>query len=177
MTDPRADFLEKPTGTSLEQSVLHTTRDDFLRSMGISEDLITSTSQADVLILPDYDAHGVAQPTFPTQTHELFLDLKDSLGRDVVDIAVTDDEYAEISLHHDLITLPTMLITIPLGVVANAIWHSIKARLGRRIGKSRVKVTFIALDTPTTRLRKFEYDGPAEMLLDTLSKANDTSEK
>jgi hypothetical protein len=143
--------------------------------LGVSDQVIAQTSRAPILLVPDPNVHGVAQPTFPSGTDELLVHLRDVFGSDV-DIATTDEEYAEVSLHEDLLILPTILTSLALSVAGNAIWDWIKLRLGKRLSKARVKGKFVSLGAQDTRLRVLEYDGPAEQFLDALTKAHDSAD-
>lgn len=171
VTESPDDVLQPQSRPRIARSTLELDRAAFLASSGVSEQLISQTSRSLVLLVPDPNVHGVARPTFPSGTDEFLVHLRDVFGSDV-DIATTDEEYAEVSLHEDLLILPTILTSLALSVVGNAIWDWIKLRLGKRISKTRVKGKFVSLDASDTRLRVLEYDGPAEQFLDALNRAD-----
>ncbi len=176
MREPREDVTQSRSEPRIARSVLQIDRAAFLASSGVSDELISQTSQTPVLLVPDLGTHGVSTPTFPSRSDELFLHLRDVFGNDV-DIALTDEDYTEVSLREDLLTLPTVLTTLPLSVVGNAIWDWIKLRLGRRLPKARVKAKFVSIDQPDARLRVLEYEGPAEHFLEALTKIDPPDDK
>lgn len=171
VTESLDDVLQPRSEPRIARSILEMDRVAFLASLGVSDQLISQTARSPILLVPAPNVHGVAQPTFPSGTNELLVHLRDVFGGDV-DIAATDEDYAEISLHEDLLTLPTILTSLALSALGNAICDWIKLRLGKRLSKGRVKAKFVSLDAPETRLRVLEYDGPAEQFLDTLTRAD-----
>lgn len=118
-----------------------------------------------VIILP-YDHPEFT--AFPEGTRELFYYLRESLHRDAaVDVAASDDDYAEISLRSADILLPILYVAgnVLLPIVINLLSSYISKLVWGEDDTVRSKIHFTARNGATFTM---EYNGPSATFESTL---------
>lgn len=123
---------------------------------------------ADVLIVPN-EGH-IDRPDlvyFPVNTEDLLLSLKETeeLGF-CADICIEDQDFKELALYSDVITIATIVCTIfvaPLVVNIVSDWIDRKARRRRDDVEVRSKYT---VHYPTGESVDISYEGPSETYLE-----------
>jgi len=86
-------------------------------------------------------------------------------GDDTVDIAIEDDDFKELALHFELLSVVGVVTTLVLApVVVNIISDYINRRLNRDIdeGKVRFQLTVAAKGKGHEQFAQVTYDGPAK---------------
>jgi hypothetical protein len=126
--------------------------------------LHASLVKANVLIIP---SEGYGELTnavhFPDGTSELYQYLSAKGGDGLrIELAVQDNEFKELALHADVLTLATLLVKdfvapLTIGLLANYIYD----RLGRRAPDARVKSKVIVTPDDAGPGIIYTYDGPA----------------
>ena len=124
-----------------------------------------SLKASDIVIVPYEGFRDFEGPVFPAGTEELYASLTEELPDGLkLDLAVEDEDYREVALHHDVVTVATFLVknvVAPLAVML--IGAFLKKQLGNRFGQSRVKTSIIVQNVNPTEARSVQisYDGPA----------------
>jgi hypothetical protein len=139
----------------------------------ISPELREQLLAVDFLLVPEESYLKTASPHFPEGTEEFFQFLRiASNGKLSFDICIEEEDYQELVLHHDLLTIAsvfTFSFAAPLAV--NLIAEFIKRRVGKRLEEIRVKSSLTIQDQSSGRIIKFKYDGPASLYEDALLNA------
>lgn len=139
---------------------------DWLNKPYISPNLQKSLVTANLLIIPIEGVRDYKGPVFPDGTADLFLYLKENAQNKIIpEICIDDEDYVELVMHWDLITIGTIIVTdlvAPLAV--NIIYDFLKARLGQKFSKTHVKIEII-IDKEGQSTHIF-YEGPSEELSD-----------
>lgn len=129
-------------------------------------DLCSSLQQAAVIILPEAQAEDGTRFMFRPDTGDVARYLaEEPSGILSVEIASTDDEYAELALHGAELWLPTLLfastnahaINLTIGVLSNYIYDRIRGYLDREV-RVHSKI-YVNAQKGTLSVT---YDGPAD---------------
>jgi len=127
----------------------------------IDEKLREKLKTSNALILPDEGFRDRKDIHFPVGTTELFNYLEKQKNEEFIpEICFGDDDYKELALHHDLITIGTFLATnVGLPLLVSHIYDYLKTKWGKLSNKN-VKIKLIEQDGK--KVRKLTYEGPAE---------------
>ena len=132
---------------------------------GESTELSDAILSADVVLLPNDGFRDYQGFVFPVGTEELFARLNERLPENVlVDVAVSDDEYREVAVHSDLVTIAEILVTkVAAQVLVSFLADYFKQRLRWRFDRTNVKATLVIEDKDGTRHRtvRMTFEGPA----------------
>jgi hypothetical protein len=129
--------------------------------------------KANVLLLPYPSFRDYNKPVFPEETQKFFGFLKESNEPDIItDICISDDDYLELELHDDLITLPILILdkaVLPVvtGLITSYLYEKKKARKT----ELKVKVTMTVVDGEKSK--SISYEGDADKFESTLSTAKE----
>lgn len=129
---------------------------------------------ANALIIP-YDEgfrdHG--QPLFPEQSGEFFRFVKEASNETEVifDICASDEQFQELELHANLITIPTIILTttiwpIVTGLITNYLFEKMKSR------RTGLKVKVNLLIESNGKSKKISYEGDADKFESTIKAIN-----
>ncbi len=125
-----------------------------------------SVAKASIVIVPQEGIRDYPGPVFPVGTDELLAAFRKKLPSGIeCEIAIEDEDYREVALYGDIITLPQLIVAsvvVPLAVniLSQYIWDLV----AKRKDKPDVKATFVvdrstdSAQTSTT----LSYEGPAE---------------
>ena len=95
----------------LKKEVSSITFETVLSSFSDDSGLRAQLSDASIIILPHVIEYEGKRSVFPVGTVELYSYLQENSPEDIkIDIAVKDDEYAELAQHSSLIELATIIV-------------------------------------------------------------------
>ena len=144
---------------------------------GLSENTRANILNSDIVVVPNDGFRDYSGPLFPAGTAELFQYIKDNLpsGREV-ELAVEDQDFRELSLHYDVVTIASCVVKIvaaPIAVKLLADW--IAKRLGSRLQSSEVRASLTVVQTDGDRSKSIQisYEGPAATFETTVKGALD----
>ncbi|MFA5014197.1 MAG: hypothetical protein WC549_01465 [Actinomycetota bacterium] len=145
----------------------------FLNNDYISNELKNKLKKSDIIILPIEKFREFKDPLFPNGTEKIYLFLKDNLSKEYnLEIAIDEQDYKELGLHHNLIFLgifmcKEILLPFLLSMLANYTYY----KLPLRSKEEKVKLTIIVSD----RLKKIDFEGPAKDLKNISKEIKDIS--
>ena len=150
------DQLMKVSGT--EESFDYWINRDY-----ISAELRERLSEANVLLTPKSGYLEYEGPLFPVETSEFLRYLRRNAGDEVVvDLCIEDEDFEYLSLNHDVLELPNVLVQlIAAPLIVNLLCAYILHRLGSRIEDSSVEQELTIEDSDTGVSLKTKYKGPA----------------
>ncbi|WGG46485.1 hypothetical protein [Rossellomorea sp. DA94] len=128
--------------------------------------------RANLLLLPYEGFRNFDSPVFPEQTMEFYKFIKDYEGDKLVgEISISDEDYAELELHADLINLADMIVNdavlpIAIGLITNYLDRKIQGRKTKL--KVKVKLTVVDRD----KSKSISYEGDADKFEETIKAAN-----
>lgn len=144
----------------------------------VSESLQGDLQKANVIFVPLEAFRDVPSELFPAQTTDLLHFVQDHFSADIIaDIAISDDDYTEIALHADEITLPTLIVqygVLPIitGIVANFI----TTKLMSRKEKTNLKIQ-IYVERKSGDVLKLDFSGPAKDFQEIVSGSLESCQK
>lgn len=129
---------------------------------------------ANALIIPyDEGFRDHKHPLFPEQSGEFYQFVKEaSNGTEVIfDICASDEQFQELELHADLITIPTIILSsvilpIVTGIIANYLTDKIKIR------RTDLKVKVNLIVETNGKSKKISYEGDADKFESTIKSIN-----
>lgn len=134
------------------------------------KDLEETLKKANFLLLPYEGFKNTTNPVFPEQTMEFYKFVNNFDSNELRgDICISDNDYAELELHTDLITLATMIVTMGiLPVTVNLISSYLDRKIQERGNKNdlKVKVNIIVVDE--NKSTNISYEGDANKFEETL---------
>jgi len=162
---------EGPEGLTLVRSESPVTRASVAEKLQSERRLRASVVVLALVLLPE-DGPFDSGMVFPAGTRELFQVMRDAAPEGIdVEVACSDDRYAELTLHSEEWRLPLILVgdmlatPFLLDVLANYVYDKLKGLLPGRSAKVRSR---IILETAKGSFF-LEYDGPAEDYVETIS--------
>jgi len=128
----------------------------------VSPSIRASVQSSNFLLLPHIDLREHTGPTFPSGTEELYRYLVDNAPADLKpEIAIADEDYAELAFHDEAVTLATFIVTfVALPLALNLVGNWLSFYLGARFGRSTVKSEVIVIKQ--SRGFAIRYEGPAD---------------
>lgn len=141
------------------------TFEQLIEAVEDSEDLYKRLADTNALIVPLKETGY-----FPSQTHELFVYLKDHAPDNIkVEVYAEEDEYVELSLHADWALIAGIVVADLLApLIVNLIWEYIQSRRKRRTEQTVIRTEMTVIDSKTGRAKRFKYEGPAADYQDTV---------
>lgn len=127
--------------------------------------------QANILLLPYESFRDYSKPIFPEGTYDFFEYLQEANKSNVVsDICISDEDYIELELHADLITLPLLIVEyavfpIVTGLISSYLWNKMNIR------KNNLKVKVDMTVTEGEKSKHITYEGDANKFAETLESA------
>lgn len=138
---------------------------------GFEQDL----KKANLLLLPNEEVKNITCPVFPEQTMEFHKFMKHFESNALIgDICISDEDYVELELHSDLITLPCMIVTmVILPVCVNLISDYLNRKIQERKSETdlKVKVNITVVDGENSK--QISYEGDARVFEKTIKSANE----
>ena len=134
------------------------------------KDLEEDLKNANLLLLPYEGFKATTGPVFPEQTMEFYNFMKKFDSNDLIgDICISDEDYAELELHAELITLASMIVkmaVLPLAInlVSNYLDRKIQERNHKTDLKVKVNITVVDGD----KSKSISYEGDANKFEETL---------
>lgn len=137
------------------------TLDSARLSPWLDSELRDQLNGADVILMPWPGFRDWAKPVFPERTEELFRFLRDRAPDSIaVELALQDEDYVEVSLRHEFVTLPEVVVTLIAAPVAvNLISDWLREFLRNRHDAAVVKFK-MSVDMSDGAARSIEYEGP-----------------
>lgn len=137
----------------------------------ISDELRQQLSKANVLVVPSEGYVDRADLIyFPVGTEELFHALLESDQENLsVDICIEDEDYKELAVHADWITIGAIvaeLLVVPL--IVELIAEYIKRRVRKPETETQVRSKLTVCDEKTGRSVHFSYEGPVSQYRDVM---------
>lgn len=139
------------------------------------KDLEEELKKANLLLLPYEGFKNTKGPVFPEQTMEFYRFIKNYDSNDLLgDICVSDEDFAELELHADLITLSNMIVTagvlpIVIGLITNYLDRKIQERDRNIDVKVKINITVVDGD----KSKSVSYEGNANKFEETIKAAKD----
>lgn len=130
---------------------------------------------ANLLLLPYEGFKTTTDPVFPEQTMEFYKFMKDFDSNDLIgDICISDEDYAELELHADLITLASMIVTMAvLPVAINLVSSYLDRKIQERNHKTDLKVKVNITVVDGDKSKSISYEGDANKFEETLKNAKE----
>lgn len=131
--------------------------------------------KANLLLLPYEGFKTNKDPVFPEQTMELYNYIKNYDSNSLIgDICISDEDYAELELHADLINLASMIVTIGVfpiatGLIANYLSQKIQERNRKTDLKVKVNITVVDGD----KSKNISYEGDVDKFEETIKATNE----
>ncbi|AVX06613.1 hypothetical protein [Priestia megaterium] len=127
--------------------------------------------RANALLLPYENFRGFDKPIFPEETQKFFEYLKASEKTELTtDICISDEEYVELELHADLITLPLLILDkAVLPIVVGLITNYLTEKKIARKTEIKAKVDLTVVDGEKSK--RISYEGDADKFEETLESA------
>lgn len=130
-----------------------------------------AVENASIVIAPFLGFRDCNYPVFPVMTEELYAFIKEKCSD--VEICIEDDEYKELALHADLITIATFFVTsVALPVLVNLLAEYIKDKIVRP-GQDRAIRISIVKHNKGKKSKKFTYEGKPEFFDETIKSAKE----
>ncbi|OOR21735.1 hypothetical protein [Bacillus cereus] len=128
--------------------------------------------KANLLLIPYEGFKTIEDPVFPEETMKFYEFIKDySDERLIGDICISDDNYVELELHADLISLANMVIdTAVLPITLGLITNYISQKLQERKGDLKIKVNMTVVDGEKSTT--ISYEGDADKFEETIKAVN-----
>jgi hypothetical protein len=116
--------------------------------------------KANFIILPFEGIRGIEKPVFPEETMSFFEFVKVYDDTDLIgDICISDEDYNELELHSDLITLPLLLLDkVVLPIAIGLIMHYLTQKQEARKKNLKVKVDMTVVDGDKSKSLSYEGD-------------------
>ncbi|MCT4477730.1 hypothetical protein N0U24_11255 [Peribacillus frigoritolerans] len=129
--------------------------------------------KANLLLLPYEGFRDLKKPVFPEETMKFYKFLKEYDNEQLVgDICISDEEYAELELHADLITIASIIVMSGvLPVAVNVISNYLSEKLKSRKTELKVRVDITVVDG--AKSKSISYEGDADKFEETMKAAND----
>jgi len=128
--------------------------------------------KANFLLLPYEGVNSSKKPVFPEETMKFYNFIKQYENNELVgEICISDEEYAELELHSDLINLALMVVEsavfpVAVGLITNYLDRKLQ---GRKTGL-KVKVNMTVVDGEKSK--SISYEGDADKFEETIQAAN-----
>jgi predicted DNA binding CopG/RHH family protein len=141
----------------------------------LSRETQLAVQKSDIVLVPEEGFGDYVGPLFPKGTDDLFQFLRANAPSGMnVELAAEDADYKELSLHGDIVSIATVLVTLLVAPVAvGLIVEYLKNRLGSRLGKTEVRASMILDqgDGPNSKTLIMRYEGPANAFEKTMHDA------
>jgi uncharacterized protein (DUF4415 family) len=141
----------------------------------LSRETQLAVQKSDIVLVPEEGFGNYVGPLFPKGTDDLFQFLRANAPSGMnVELAAEDSDYKELSLHGDIVSIATVLVTLLVAPVAvGLIVEYLKNRLGNRLGKTEVRASMILDqgDGPNSKTLRMRYEGPANAFEKTMHDA------
>ncbi|PFA60042.1 hypothetical protein CN402_15595 [Bacillus sp. AFS015896] len=128
--------------------------------------------RANLLLVPYEDFRTIEDPVFPEDTMKFYEFIKDYDDDNLIgDICISDENYVELELHADLISLANMVVTIfVLPIVPGLITNYIDRKFQGRKTDVKIKVNMTVVDGEKST--SISYEGDADKFEETIKAAN-----
>lgn len=139
------------------------------------KDLEQDLKNANLLLLPYEGFKTTTGPVFPEQTMEFYKFMKSFDSNDLIgDICISDEDYAELELHADLITLASMIVTMGvLPMTINLISNYLDRKIQERNYKTDLKVKVDITVVDGDKSKSISYEGDANKFEKTIKAAKE----
>ncbi|MED3575111.1 hypothetical protein [Cytobacillus praedii] len=130
--------------------------------------------KANLLLIPFEEVSTFEGPVFPEETNKFYEYIKNYDNKELVgEICISDDDYVEVELHADLITLAHIIVDIAVfsftvTLIANYLEGKIQGRENKSDVKAKVNLTVVAGDKSIN----ISYEGDADKFEETINAAN-----
>lgn len=129
--------------------------------------------KANLLLIPNEGYGGLDGPVFPEQTMEFYNFLRNYENKELVgDICISDENYVELELHEELITLANLVVVSGiLPIALNLISSYLDRKIQRRKKSIKLKVNITVVEGDKSK--SISYEGDAEKFEETIKAASD----
>jgi hypothetical protein len=127
----------------------------------ISNHLKENLGKANILIVPIESFRDKNIPMFSTQAEELFHYLKENLPDScIIDMCIEDDDYKELTLHFDLITIGTFVVKkVVAPILLSRIQDYLKNKVFPGDKKGNIKISLTVIDEKEKVAKNISYEG------------------
>lgn len=131
--------------------------------------------KANFLLLPQEGFKNASNPVFPEQTMEFYKFVNNFESRELIgDICISDEDYIELELHADLITLASIIVTSGvLPIALNLISSYLDRKIQERGNKNDLKVKVCITVVNESKSKSISYEGDASKFKATLESAKE----
>lgn len=128
--------------------------------------------RANLLLIPYEGFKTFESPVFPEETMKFYKFIKDYDDNKLIgDICISDENYVELELHADLITLANMVVDIAvLPIAVGLITNYLDRKIQGRKTDLKVKVNMTVVDGDKSK--SISYEGDADKFEETIKAAN-----
>jgi len=141
----------------------------------LSDETRAAIGESDIVLVPAEGVEDYAGPVFPSGTNELFRFLRSKVPSGMaVELAAEDANYAELTLHEDIVRIASVLVTlIGAPIAVGLIVEYLKTRLLSRFDNAEVRASVILEqnDRLSSKALKISYEGPASTFEKTMNEA------
>ncbi|GAM12866.1 hypothetical protein [Mesobacillus selenatarsenatis] len=132
-----------------------------------------SIKKANLLLLPFEGMRGFEKPVFPEETMSFYNYIREYENNELIpDICISDQDYHELELHADLITLPLLLLDkVVLPIAIGLITHYLTQKQVARKRDLKVKVNVTVVDGDKSK--SLSYEGDVDQFEETVKAASD----
>ncbi|MFF2484689.1 hypothetical protein [Paenibacillus sp. NPDC058071] len=163
-------MYERDESVKIEIEEVETNFETIYNNTYFPKEYSDEIQKANALIIPyDKDFRDHSSPLFPEKTLEFYHYMKEaSTKTDVVlDICVSDENFQELELHADLITLPTIILSsIVFPIVTGLITNYLSDKIKRSRSETRVKIELII--ESKGKSKKISYEGDPDKFESTI---------
>lgn len=131
--------------------------------------------KANFLLLPHEGFKNATNSVFPEQTMEFYNFVNSFDSNELVgDICISDEDYTELELHADLITLANIIVTTGvLPIALNLISSYLDRKIQERGNKNDLKVKVNITVVEENKSKSITYEGDANKFEETLKSAKE----
>ncbi|HFF3190413.1 TPA: hypothetical protein ACGCJB_003638 [Bacillus cereus] len=129
--------------------------------------------RANLLLVPYEGFKDFEAPVFPEETMKFYNFIKNYDNKKLIgDICISDEDYAELELHADLISLANMVLeSAILPVVIGLVTNYLDRKVQGRKNDVKVKVNMTVVDGDKSKT--IYYEGDADKFEETIKAANE----
>ena len=131
--------------------------------------------KANLLLLPNEGFKSTTGPVFPEQTMEFYNFIKKFDSNYLIgDICISDEDYEELELHADLITLASIIVTSGvLPIAINLITNYLDRKIQERNHQTDLKVKVDITVEDGEKSKRISYEGNANEFEEALKSAKE----
>ncbi|MED4785394.1 hypothetical protein P9654_12150 [Bacillus atrophaeus] len=131
----------------------------------------SEVKKANLLLLPYEGFNASTRNVFPEETMQFYKHIKEFDDNNLIsEICISDEEYSELELHADVVSIANMIIEIAiLPIAVGLITNYLDRKIQRRKTDLKIKVNMIVVDGEKSK--SISYEGDADKFEQTIKAA------